>query len=101
MCIFIDRDRDPYTLVVYLIGEIDHHTAAQMRMIIDGEVENSLPRRLILDMEKVGFMDSSGVGLILGRQRLMKKLGGMLIIKNPCPAVHKILKLAGLEELIK
>ena len=57
-------------------GEIGHFEASGIRMRIDAELERLMPTMLILDMSGVTFMDSSGIGLILGRQRIMETLGG-------------------------
>ena len=69
-------------------------------MLIDPELERFTPTMLILDMSGVTFMDSSGIGLILGRQRIMESLGGGLAVKNPSPSVRRILQVAGLSRLI-
>ena len=69
-------------------------------MLIDSEIEGTLPKSLILDFSEVQFMDSSGIGLILGRKRLVEALGGGLYIKNTKPHIRKIISLAGLDNLI-
>lgn len=81
-------------------GDIDHHTATQIRMRLDGEIERTMPQMLILDMSGVEFCDSSGIGLILGRQRLMQSMGGNLTVKNPSDTARKLITLAGLSYLI-
>lgn len=81
-------------LTATLAGEIDHHSSQQLRESIDAEILSRTPRRLILDFGGVTFMDSSGVGLILGRNTMMKVLGGQLSILNPPAQVARILKLA-------
>ncbi len=81
-------------------GDIDHHTASEIRIRLDGEIERSMPSMLIMELSGVEFCDSSGIGLILGRQRLMESLGGGLAVKNPSPPVRKLLMLAGLTRLI-
>ena len=83
-----------------LSGEIDHHSAAEMRMIIDGELGRTMPENLTFDMAGVTFMDSSGIGLILGRARTMQPWGGRVKIIDPSERVTKILKLSGLGSLI-
>lgn len=84
-----------------LRGEIDHHTAAAIRNAMDHEIFKKRPRGLIIDMSAVDFMDSSGLGLIMGRYTVIKELGGELIVHNPSPATEKIMNLAGMERLIK
>ena len=88
-------------LTAYLKGDIDHHTAAEMRMELDGELEHTMPFSVTLDFGEVGFMDSSGIGLILGRARLLSGWGGKLLIASPSEQDRKILKLTGLERMIK
>lgn len=88
-------------LKIKLRGEIDHHTATTIRNAMDSEIYKKRPRGLILDMSKVGFMDSSGLGLIMGRYAVMKELGGEVIVQNPSPAIEKIMHLAGMERMIR
>lgn len=90
---------DGAVMTAFLSGDIDHHSAASMRESIDSAVERCRPALLVLDFSGVGFMDSSGVGLIMGRFRLIKELGGNLDIKGASPAAAKMIKLAGLERL--
>ena len=92
--------RSDDVLCALLSGEIDHHTASYMRMLIDSEAERTLPKTLILDFSEVLFMDSSGIGLILGRKKYMEAMDGAVFIKNTPSYVRKIISLAGLERLI-
>jgi stage II sporulation protein AA (anti-sigma F factor antagonist) len=84
---------------VLLTGEIDHHSAAQMREKIDLGVESILPKELVLDFSGVTFMDSSGIGLIMGRYKLMQSIGGSLRVINAPAAIQKIMRLSGLDLL--
>ena len=88
------------TVTAYLSGELDHHSAKEMREAVDDAVELNMPSKLVLDFKGVSFMDSSGIGLILGRQRVMESLGGGVTVKNPSPSVRRILQVAGLSRLI-
>lgn len=88
------------SVTAVISGELDHCEAAGIRMQIDPELEHLMPTMLILDMSGVTFMDSSGIGLILGRQRVMESLGGGITVKNPSPSVRRILQVAGLSRLI-
>jgi stage II sporulation protein AA (anti-sigma F factor antagonist) len=92
--------RDGDELTVRIIGEIDHHNAVGIRNDIDSEIYVCRPKRLIFDLSGVEFMDSSGLGLILGRFTTAKNIGGELIIRNPCKSVMRILKLAGAERIL-
>ena len=91
---------DKNGLTAAISGEIDHHAAAEMRIMTDGELERAMPRTLTFDMRGVTFMDSSGVGLILGRARTMTRWGGRIRITAPSGRVEKMLKLSGLAPLI-
>ncbi|MBR4111893.1 MAG: STAS domain-containing protein [Ruminiclostridium sp.] len=86
-------------LIIFLSGEIDHHSAAEMRYFIDGELERSMPSVVVFDFSEVDFMDSSGIGLVMGRLRVISGWGGKAVIENPRPNIRKMLKLAGLEKL--
>ena len=88
-------------LRVTLQGEIDHHTAIGIRSEIDAMIYEERPARLSLDMSEIDFMDSSGLGLIMGRYALMQKIGGELSLISPNERIMKILKLAGLDRIIK
>ncbi len=89
------------TLTALLGGEIDHHTARELREEIDETAEKTKPHRLVLDFSQVQFMDSSGVGLIMGRYKLMQTLGGSVTIANMPPKIEKIVSLAGLDKLAR
>ena len=88
-------------LIARLDGEIDHHTAKDIREKIDSQIENSDCKTLVIDFSDVSFMDSSGIGLIMGRYKLMKQRQGEVKIKNPSPNTVRVLKLAGMDRLAK
>lgn len=87
----------PGVLTAALSGEIDHHTATLLRKKIDDKLTQQMPELLILDFTGVGFMDSSGVGLILGRARLTDALGSRLRVQGAGLQVNRMLKLAKIE----
>ena len=89
-----------YFLRVRLKGDIDHHSAVSVRSGIDTLLYRVRPRRLYLDLSGVDFMDSSGLGLIMGRYALMQKLGGKLSVKNPNERIVRIFELAGLDKIV-
>ena len=92
---------DGNILEIMPIGEIDHHNAVELRAEADRLIKKHKPQTLWLNLSKIDFMDSSGLGFIMGRMSLMEKLGGTLIIKSPGRSVQKICRLAGLERLVK
>ena len=103
------RDRKPgfdseftgTVLKIKLRGEIDHHSAAAVRTAIDDMIRSKRPSELFIDMSAVDFMDSSGLGLIMGRYNTMKEIGGTVTVTDPTPATEKIMRLAGLERIIR
>ena len=86
-------------LTAYIKGEIDSHTAGRIRERIDREIFLHRPRSLVLDFGEVGFMDSSGLALILGRVRLMEELGGAVSATGLSTECMKLLRLAGVERI--
>ena len=94
------RERDGL-LVVRLSGEIDHHNAVRLRSDIDDLVLSKRPRRLVLDLACIDFMDSAGIGFLMGRCRLMQELGGVLALQSPSPRVLKMLRLCGMERMME
>lgn len=90
-----------YTLNVKIKGDIDHHSAKRVREKIDEAMMSSKPRYVILDLSSVEFMDSSGLGLILGRYSNAADIGAKLIITKPSKRIKKILEMAGIERIIE
>ena len=88
-------------LRVAIVGEINHHRAVSVRQKIDEKIQELRPQNLVLDLADTPFMDSSGLGLIMGRYQLMKDLGGTLAIANPSAGHKKLFDLAGLNKLVK
>ncbi len=89
------------SLVARIQGDIDHHSAPGIREEIDSLLQSLRPKKLILDLSQTDFMDSSGLGLILGRQRKTEEIGARLVLVNPSPATKKLLQLAGMEHRIE
>lgn len=82
-----------------LDGEIDHHAAGGIREEIDETVERLRPPVLTLDFQNVTFMDSSGIGLVMGRYRIMHEIGGKLVVRNTSLHIRKVMRLAGIDRL--
>ena len=88
------------TLYAFLKGEIDHHTAPELRECIDDAIIlNEAPNLIVLDFGGVTFMDSSGVGLVMGRYRLAASKGKKLRVDNLSERDYKIMKMSGIEKL--
>lgn len=86
-------------ITAFIMGDIDHHSAKEIRETIDFALESSLPETLILDFKDVTFMDSSGIGLVMGRYKLMQSMNGQLRIQNVSSHMKKVMRLAGFDKL--
>lgn len=87
-------------LTICLKGEIDHHTAPDIRESIDDAIAvNHNANLIILDFSGVTFMDSSGVGLVMGRYRLIAPMGKQLQVDNLSARDYQIFRMSGLEKL--
>lgn len=80
-------------------GEIDQASASILRERIDRAAESCLPDTLTLDFTGVNFMDSSGIGLVMGRYRLMNTMGGELLVTGASPRIRRLMQMGGLEQL--
>lgn len=87
-------------LICRITGEVDHHHASRIRLAVDEEVARIHPPVLLLDLSQVDFMDSAGLGLILGRYNRVKEYGGKLVLRDPSGPIMKILSLSGADRLI-
>lgn len=97
MAVRIEQEEN--RMIAYLSGEIDHHSAKEIRETIDFSAESALPEKLTLDFQGVTFMDSSGIGLVMGRYRLMQTMNGTLSVRNVSDHIGRVMKLAGLDKL--
>lgn len=89
------------TLTVYIQGELDHHSALEIRNRIDSEIFRRKPEILELDFSAVTFMDSSGIGLVMGRYKIMSQSGGKVLILNPPASIKKVMIISGIGKLAK
>ncbi len=95
-----ETDEQGKTHITALIsGEIDHHSAVEIRECIDSAVKIVKPNTLTLDFAGVTFMDSSGVGLVMGRYKLMSFFGGAVILRNAAERYERIFKMSGIERI--
>ena len=80
--------------------EIDEYVVQNMRRRIDNEIERYMPKEVIFDFNKVSFMDSAGIGLIIGRYKLASMLGGKVEVTNLTVQVRKIFEMSGIIKII-
>ena len=87
-------------LIFKITEEIDEFKAKELRRKADYEIERFMPKRVIFDFNRVSFMDSSGIGMIIGRYKQTAMLGGKMELTNLRPAVKKIFEMSGVLRLI-
>ena len=97
----LEIEHDGEVMTARLSGELDHHSAVAIRTHIDAEICRLSPKVTVIELEALDFMDSSGLGLIMGRHALMQRRGGVLCVRTPNERVMRIFKLAGLERIVK
>ena len=96
-----DWIREGETLRVRLDGEIDHCAAGKLREQIEKQLEDQAIRHLHLDFAAVSFMDSSGIGMIIGRYKTMASRGGRISAGGLHPPVDKLFRMGGLHRIVE
>jgi len=95
----VDILHNGQAMYVKLVGDIDHHKAKNIREKIDFEITLQKPKELVLDFNLVSFMDSSGIGLIMGRYTTISSYGGKLAVINVNSNIYKVMVLSNLPKL--
>lgn len=98
MAVYISREKD--AVIARITGEIDHHSSRWLRMDIDTAISDNSPALLKLDFKDVTFMDSSGVGLVMGRYKNMREIGGRVELINMPEYIERVMSLAGMDKLL-
>ncbi|MDO5038744.1 anti-sigma F factor antagonist [Clostridium sp.] len=88
-------------LIAHLIGELDHHSSQEVRVKIDDRIDRDNITNVILDFSKVTFMDSSGIGVVVGRYKKVSANGGNICVANVSKSVNRVFELSGLFKIIK
>ena len=101
MSVKIHNDKSCRKTTAILYGDLDHHTAKYIRSEIDEAIRDNNTKKLIIDFSNVTFMDSSGIGLVMGRYKILKELAGDVLIADPPPYIRKVMQLAGINKLCK
>lgn len=92
-----DKDK---LLIFEITEEIDHHTTEKIRRKMDNEIQRYMPKRTIFDFNNVNFMDSAGIGMLIGRYKIARMLGGTLELTNVKPSIRKIFEMCGILKII-
>ena len=96
----INYSKKDKLLKVEITEEIDHHIVEKIRRKVDDEITRHMPRKTVFDFDRVSFMDSAGIGMIIGRYKMMKLIGGETEIVNISPNVKRILEMSGINKII-
>lgn len=88
-------------LIVYLFGELDHHNAEVLRVKIDDRIDREGIKKVILSFQGVSFMDSSGIGAVIGRYKKINSKGGGLCVVDIDERINRVFELSGLYKIIK
>ena len=94
---FYDKDK---LLVLKITDEIDDHNVQNIRRKADYEIERYMPKKIIFDFDSVTFMDSAGIGLIIGRYKFANMIGAKLELSNLTQSVRRIFDMSGILKLI-
>lgn len=101
MSLNIDMEVKNDVLCIRLTGELDHHTAEDLRQLATNAIEKYNIRHILLNLEQLSFMDSSGLGVILGRYKQIKQLQGEMVVCAISPAVQRLFDMSGLFKIIR
>jgi len=88
------------TLIVALSGELDHHSAKEVKDMVEELIKNRSVKNLVFDFSNLSFMDSSGIGVVVGRYKLMHAMGGNVAIVSSTRNVDRLLTMSGIKKLI-
>ena len=96
-CTYVPTEK---TLKLKVTEEIDEHTTENLRRKMDNEIARFMPRKVLFDFSNVTFMDSAGIGMLLGRYKLINMLGGELEIINVNRQIKKLFEMSGISKII-
>lgn len=101
MSLSIDMEIKHEVLCIRLSGELDHHSADELREKAANTIEKNKIRHIILNLEQLSFMDSSGLGVILGRYKQIKQVHGEMVVCAISPAIQRLFEMSGLFKIIR
>lgn len=96
----IDYERVHSTLFLRLPPEIDHHSSQEIREKTEEYLKQGGIRQIVFDFSRTSFMDSSGIGAILGRYKRMREVGGYVAVRNADDRIRRILRISGVDQLV-
>ena len=96
----VEFNKEDKKLIFKLTEDIDQHTVEKVRRKMDNEIKGYIPRKVVFDFSNISFMDSAGIGMVLGRYKLIKMLDGELEIINANKSMKKIFDMSGVSRII-
>ena len=97
---YLKFDKKDDKLLISLMGELDHHSAEEVRVKIDDRIDRDNIRKVILNFSGVTIMDSSGIGVVIGRYKKMKNRNGKLCVAEINKTVNKVFEISGMYKII-
>ncbi|WCN36846.1 anti-sigma F factor antagonist [Aneurinibacillus uraniidurans] len=101
MSLRVETECVGHVLIVRLEGDLDHHTAEFLRNKLEDDIARNPIDHILLSLENLHFMDSSGLGVILGRYKQMNARGGDMTVCSLSPVMHRMFELSGLFKILK
>ncbi|GIN85601.1 anti-sigma F factor antagonist [Heyndrickxia sporothermodurans] len=101
MSLTIDLEVKKEVLCIRLKGELDHHTAESLREHVSSAIEKYQIQHIVLNLEHLSFMDSSGLGVILGRYKQIKQKNGEMVVCAISPSVKRLFEMSGLFKIMR
>lgn len=95
--IMIDGNR----LIIKISEDLDHHITKELREHIDEMIDKGIAKNIAFDFTNTGFMDSAGIGLIMGRYKKIEPLGGYISIIGINPSIERIVRISGIYKIIR
>lgn len=97
ICEYLKENKE---LIIKFSGEIDHHTCDGIKAKSDYEIQKHMPKKVIFDFSEVKFMDSSGIGMLIGRYKQILRIGGKAEMVNTSKEVERIFEMSGIFKII-
>lgn len=97
---YLTFSKENDTLIVHMAGELDHHSSEEVRNKIDDRIDRGKIHNLIMDFSNVTFMDSSGIGVVIGRYKKLSLKKGTVSIVSVKESVKRVFELSGMFKII-
>ncbi|GGH79228.1 stage II sporulation protein AA (anti-sigma F factor antagonist) [Pullulanibacillus pueri] len=101
MGLHIDLEVKDQVLCVRLVGELDHHSAEDLRAQVTQILDQHLIKHILLNLGELEFMDSSGLGVILGRYKQITSIGGEMVVCSISAPVKRLFEMSGMFKIIR